>query len=499
MPADPPLLGLSQRLPPSNLQAEQALLGAILANNKAMDRCNGLEPHHFADPINGRIFQECRKRWQAGQLVDGVTLKGAFEHSGVLSEVGGMAYLAQLLASMVGIINAGEYAAAVRDCWVRRQVIEIGEQAVNGAFGSDPDVDGEGVISEVVGALMELAEDAFVDGETAWSVAVDEATDDADRAHTTGTSEGLMTGLGSLDDLWGGLWPGALDMIAGRTGHGKTALAMQIVENIARQFLAGGSTEKTVHIVSLEMTRKDLAIRMLASHTGIPSDDIRQGKLNDTRTLALMHARADLRALPLSIDDRPGMTLTELAIGARIAVRRKGARLVIIDNRDLIKPDKAMSRLSKTEQAQAMTFTLKALAKSLNIPILLLVQTSRQGERREGPDAQRPRIGDLAHGSEQDADNIVMIWRPELYFPAQPPAAPASYNSEEKQAAYRAAWFKKYDEAKGIAELILAKRRYGSVGSVKLNFDGPRTRFSMPMDQTTTGLFDDKGTIPSWV
>ena len=135
---DSPLLGISQRLPPSNIQAEQALLGALLANNKAYERVSEfLAPEHFADPIHGRIYQAIVRRVEAGQLADAVTLKAEFEHSGVLEEVGGTAYLAQLLTAMVGIINAGEYGRAVHDAWLRRQLIDIGETVVNNAFGAD--------------------------------------------------------------------------------------------------------------------------------------------------------------------------------------------------------------------------------------------------------------------------------------------------------------------------------------------------------------------------
>ena len=135
---DSPLLGLSQRLPPSNVQAEQALLGALLANNRAYERVSEfLAPEHFADPIHGRIYQAIVRRIEAGQLADAVTLKAEFEHSGVLEEVGGTAYLAQLLTAMVGIINAGEYGRAIHDAWLRRQLIDIGETVVNNAFGAD--------------------------------------------------------------------------------------------------------------------------------------------------------------------------------------------------------------------------------------------------------------------------------------------------------------------------------------------------------------------------
>ena len=138
---DSPLLGLSQRLPPSNLQAEQALLGALLANNRAYERVSEyLAPVHFADPIHGRIFQAIARRIEAGQLADAVTLKGEFEHSGILEEVGGTAYLAQLLSSMVGIINAAEYGRAIHDSWLRRQLIDIGEVVVNNAFGADAEL-----------------------------------------------------------------------------------------------------------------------------------------------------------------------------------------------------------------------------------------------------------------------------------------------------------------------------------------------------------------------
>ena len=157
---DSPLLGLSQRLPPSNLQAEQALLGALLANNRAYERVSEfLAPEHFADPIHGRIFQAIVRRIEAGQLADAVTLKAEFEHSGILEEVGGTAYLAQLLTAMVGIINAGEYGRAIHDAWLRRQLIDIGETVVNNAFGADAELDGAQQIEAAEQSLFQLATD----------------------------------------------------------------------------------------------------------------------------------------------------------------------------------------------------------------------------------------------------------------------------------------------------------------------------------------------------
>src|SRR5271157_3929592 len=179
-----PLLGLSQRLPPANLQAEQALLGALLANNRAYERISEfLAPEHFADPIHGRIFQAIARRIEAGQLADAVTLKGEFEHSGVLEEVGGTAYLAQLLTAMVGIINAGEYGRAIHDAWLRRQLIDIGETVVNYAFGAEPELDGVKQIEAAEQSLFDLAKDGAVNGGfISFSTALREALEGAERA-----------------------------------------------------------------------------------------------------------------------------------------------------------------------------------------------------------------------------------------------------------------------------------------------------------------------------
>src|SRR5438270_4616007 len=155
---DSPLLGLSQRHPPSNERAEQALLGALHANNRAYERVSEyLAPEHFADPIHGRLYQAIARRVEAGQLADAVTLKAEFEHSGVLDEVGGTAYLAQLLSAMVGIINAGEYGRAIHDAWPRRQLIDSGEVVVNNGFGAEPELDGRAQIEHAESELFRLA------------------------------------------------------------------------------------------------------------------------------------------------------------------------------------------------------------------------------------------------------------------------------------------------------------------------------------------------------
>ena len=236
-----PLFALSQRLPPSNTLAEQALLGALLANNRAYERVSDfLLPDHFADPIHGRIFAAIVRRVEAGQLADAVTLKAEFEHSGVLDEVGGTAYLAQLLSAMVGIINAGEYGRTVYDTWLRRQLIDIGEVIVNNAFGAQPELDGKDLMEAAEQSLFELAARGGADrGFITFEKALTEAINGAERAfHRSGHVSGLPTGLRDLDKKLGGLHASDLIIAAGRPGMGKSALATKIACGAAKSLLA---------------------------------------------------------------------------------------------------------------------------------------------------------------------------------------------------------------------------------------------------------------------
>ncbi len=260
---DSPLLGLSQRLPPSNAQAEQALLGALLANNKAYERVSEfLAAEHFVDPVHARIYQAIARRCEAGQIADPVTLRSEFEHSGVLDEVGGAAYLAQLLSAMVGIINAGDYGRVIRDAWLRRQLIDIGEVVVNRAFGAEPGLDGVAQIEAAEQVLFQLASKGGSDGKAlSFKEALTKAIESASLAFKNqGSVSGLDTGLRDLNKRTGGLHPSDLLILAGRPGMGKTALATKIAFGAARALLANARADnpnamakKCVAIFSLEM------------------------------------------------------------------------------------------------------------------------------------------------------------------------------------------------------------------------------------------------------
>ncbi|MDE2006677.1 MAG: replicative DNA helicase, partial [Rhodospirillales bacterium] len=306
---DQPLLGLSQRLPPSNVAAEQALLGALLANNKAYERvAEFLIPEHFADPIHGRIFQAVARRIEAGQLADAVTLKTEFEHSGVLEEVGGVAYLAQLLTSMVGIINAGEYGRAIHDAWLRRQLIDVGETVVNNAFGADPELDGAKQIEAAEQSLFDLATgDSSQGGFVSFQRALTEAIEGAARAfQRAGHVSGLTTGLRDLDSRTGGFHPSDLLVLAGRPGMGKTALATKIAFGAAKALAAearaadpNAAPRAAVAIFSLEMSAEQLATRLLSEEARISGDRIRRGDIGQREFDNFVRVSGEIATLPI--------------------------------------------------------------------------------------------------------------------------------------------------------------------------------------------------------
>src|SRR5271170_4950086 len=345
---DSPLLGLSQRMPPSNIAAEQALLGALLANNRAYDRVSDfLAPEHFADPINGRIYQAIVRRLEAGQLADAVMLRGEFEHNGVLEEVGGTAYLAQLVTAMVGIINAGDYGRVVYDTWLRRQLIDIGETVVNNAFGADAELDGPLQIEAAEQSLFNLAADGGTSGGfVTFERALTDAILGAERAfRRSGSVSGLTTGLRDLDSKMGGMHPSDLLILAGRPGMGKTALATKIAFGAARSLLAearetdpNGVPKASVAMFSLEMSAEQLATRLLAEESRISGDRIRRGDIGQKDFDRFVQVSREIASLPLHIDEMPGVSVAAIRTRCRRLKRTQGLSLVVVDYLQLMRP-----------------------------------------------------------------------------------------------------------------------------------------------------------------
>ena len=384
--SQPSLLGLSQRIPPSNQQAEQALLGALLANNKAYERVSEfLAPEHFVDPVHGRIFAATARRIEAGQLADAVTLKAEFEHSGVLDEVGGTTYLAQLLGAMVGIINAGEYGRAIYDAWLRRQLIDLGETVVNNAFGAGTELDGRAQIEIAEQELFNLAERGGGDGGfVTFERALTEAIQNAERAfHRSGGVSGLSTGLRDLDKKTGGLHPSDLVILAGRPGMGKTALATKIAFGAARAIQTEGRAADpnvvprgSVAMFSLEMSAEQLATRLLAEESRISGDRIRRGDIGQKDFDRFVQVSREIGSLPLHIDDTPAITLSAMRTRCRRLARTKGLSLIVVDYLQLMRPAAGARPENRVLEISQITQGLKAIAKELAVPVLALSQLS---------------------------------------------------------------------------------------------------------------------------
>lgn len=453
---DPPLLGVSLRQPPSNPQAEQALLGAILANNKAYPRvADFLLPEHFADPVNQLVYAAAQARIAKGQLADAVTLKAEFESAGTLAEVGGAAYLAQLLTAMVGINTAGEYGRAIYDAWKRRVLIDVGAAVVEHGFdaATAPDAAVSRAVASLEGAFGHAAERR----DTSLGEAVKAAIEAAEFARDNPGGSGLATGFAALDQRLEGMRDGQLLLLAGRPGMGKSALGWQIALNVARDGVG-------VVALSLEMTALELGRRALAVASRVPLSVLKHGRWTPAQADAVVKAQRALSDLPLTICDGGGLTPSAIDIAIRAAHRKHGVGFAMVDHLHIVRAEAEHAKAAEHVQVNSITRDLKIAAKRHRIPILLLAQLNRGVE---GRDDKRPTMSDLRQAGEQDADAIMLLYRAEYYHrPPEggEPDAMDRYESRRRQIA-------------GKADVNVAKLRDGEPGDVELRWDGPTASF----------------------
>jgi replicative DNA helicase len=468
------------RNPPHNLEAEQALLGAILINNEALDRVSGfLEPIHFYDPLHAAIYETAGKLIQMGKQATPVTLKTFFDNSEPLGEITVPQYLFRLAANATTIINAYEYGRTIYDLSVRRQLILLGEDMVNVAYDSPVDHPPRSQIEEAEQRLYELADKGkYGKGFETFSNALLQAIEMANNAYQRdGGLSGIATGLRDLDAKMGGLQPSDLIIIAGRPAMGKSSLASNIAFNIAKAHRSEhqpDGSEKTIDgavvgFFSLEMSAEQLATRILSEQSEIPSEDIRRGKISEEQFRRLRDAATELNRLPFYIDQTGGITLAQLAARARKLKRQRNVGLIVIDYLQLITTTSRRNSDSRVQEVTEITTGLKALAKELNVPIIALSQLSRQVEQR---DDKRPQLADLRESGsiEQDADVVLFVFREEYYVQR---AEPSLTKPDEY-----AKWQAEMERVHGLAEVIIGKQRHGPVGTVKLQFHGSYTRFA---------------------
>ena len=445
---------LSDREPPQNFEAEQALLGAILVNNESWRQAQEiLLPEHFADPLHGRLYEALGRLIERGQVVNAFALKTYAEQDDGLKSVGGPAYLARLMVHSVHAVNVPAVARTVKDCHTRRGLIAALSDGLAAAYDTAHELSGGEQVEAVERRLYEIADGMTGQGFRSGKAVLVDAVKAAEIAHTRpGGMTGLATGFRDLDELMGGLHRSDLLVLAARPSMGKTALATNIAFAAARN-------GEGVGIFSLEMSSEQLVTRMLAERVGVPSERIRRGQLSTPEMDRVIASSAEMEALPFWIDDTPALTIAGLRTRARRLKRQQKLDLIVLDYLQLIDGGKRRTE-NRVQEVSEITRGLKTLAKELDVPVLALSQLSRAVESR--PD-KRPQLADLRDSGsiEQDADVVMFIYREEYYL-------------ERGSDADRA----RLGEVAGKAELHLAKQRHGPTGLVHLNFDGATTRFS---------------------
>jgi replicative DNA helicase len=463
---------------PHNIEAEQALLGAILINNEAMDRVSAfLEPAHFYDPLHGQIYETAAKMIQAGKPVTPITLKTFFANAEPIdAHLTVPQYLGSLAASATTIINAEEYGRTVYDLAVRRHLIVLGEDIVNSAYDAPIDFPPESQIQEAETRLYDLAErgkygQGFMNFGTALTHAVDMAAAAYER---DGHLSGLSTGLNDLDNKMGGLQSSDLIILAGRPSMGKTALVTNIAYNVAKAFRAEKQTDGSDKVIdggrvgffSLEMSAEQLATRILSEQAEIASEKIRRGMITEDEFRKLSAVAKEMSVAPLYIDQTGGISIAQLAARARKLKRQKGLDLLIVDYLQLLSGSSKRGD-NRVQEITEITTGLKALAKELVVPIIALSQLSRQVEQRED---KRPQLSDLRESGsiEQDADVVMFVFREEYYVERQKPREGTPEFND---------WQTQMMAVSGKAEVIIGKQRHGPVGAVQLAFESQFTRF----------------------
>jgi replicative DNA helicase len=479
------------RSAPHNIEAEQSLLGAILVNNDAFYRVSDfLESRHFFEPIHQTIYETCGSLIRMGKVATPVTLKTFLPAD---ADIGGMTvgqYLARLAAEATTIINAQDYGRTIYDLSLRRDLIHIGEDMVNVAFDAPVDFAPRAQIEDAERRLYELAESGRYDGgfqrfSQALTVAVDMA---AKAFQRDGKLSGIATGLRDLDTKMGGLQPSDLIILAGRPGMGKTSLATNIAYNIAKAYqgeLQPDGSMKAVNggvvgFFSCEMSAEQLATRIIAERTGIPSSNIRRGGITESDFEKIRDYSIELQSLPFYVDETGGLSIAQLMARARRLKRQKGLDLIVVDYIQLLQGSSKRANDNRVQEITEITTRLKALAKELNVPIIALSQLSRQVESR---DDKRPQLSDLRESGsiEQDADVVMFVFREEYYLANKEPRAGTP--EYEK-------WQLDMSLVHGKAEVIIGKQRHGPTGMVEVQFEGQFTRFS---DLAQDGHVPDRG------
>lgn len=463
---------LFDRTPPHHIDAERSLIGSILLDPAVLNDVVELIPNGdlFYQESHGTIYQTLVETYEAHQTGDLVQLTESLRAKGVFDQVGGAGYLMELAEAVPSAANAVYYAKRIADSARLRKLIDAAGQILYDAYnqgGGGIDA-AKSVIDLAEKRIFDIAsEDINAEPETLRELllAEMERIEQADGKSVSGIS----TGFKDLDEMLSGLQPEEMVILAARPSMGKTAIAL----NIAEQIAFGGATPWSprkinnpvaVGVFSLEMARGALVQRLLSARSGVDSNQLRTGRVNDSEWDKLHRASAELAEAPIYIDDTPGMTVLTMRAKARRMKQRHNIGCIVIDYLQLLSSPSS-ARESRQVEVSEISRSIKALARELRVPVICLAQLNRGAEQREG---NRPKMSDLRESGsiEQDADVVMLLHRESYYHRGEPAWDPTSPEFDEDNR-----------EKLNLTELIIAKQRNGPTGTVKLTWDAGTVRF----------------------
>ena len=448
---------------------EQSLLGILLRNNTRIENLpDFFSDRFFYDPLHQRIYAAIATLVQKGRLANALTLVQYFKDE--KSDGDAQEYIRQIASVILPSDNVAEYGQHVFDFYLRRQLVDLGHNLASRVSTAEPNgPTPHQHIEETEHGLFQLAQWGVDRGPVPLSSAVNEAILLAEKAYKCDRHVvGVGTGLREIDKMLGGFHPSDLVIVAGRPSMGKTAFVTNIAFHAAKQRMESkGNEGASVAFFSLEMSSSQLAMRLLGQETGISSDRIRRGAIDQEAFPRFLQASRQMNDIPLFIDDTPALSISGLLSRCRRLKRKENIGMVVVDYLQLL-TTKRSSHDNRVQELSEITRGLKALAKELNVPVIALSQLSRYVEQRED---KRPLLSDLRESGtiEQDADVVMFLYREEYYESRKKPG-------EGSEA--MAIWQKNMSHVYNKAEVIIAKQRHGPIGNVALHFDSPHTKFS---------------------
>ena len=438
------------KIPPQDIEAEQAVLGAIfLDSDTLIDAMEIVTRRSFYRRSHQIIFQSMIQLSNRGEAIDLVTLKAEIEKSNALEDIGGISYLSELSQSTPSSASVSYYAKIVDDKSLLRQLIQTANQIVVKSFEQGEEV--QAIVDEAERSILEVSEKRNSTGFQSIADVLNQSIETIDRlAQNNEEITGLPTGYQALDKMTAGLQKEELIILAARPAVGKTAFALNIAQNV------GTKTDKTVAIFSLEMGAESLVNRMLCAEGSIEASHLRTGQLNEEEWRNLIVAMGSLSRASIYIDDTPGIKISEIRARCRKLAQETGnLGLILIDYLQLIE---GTGRENRQQEVSEISRQLKTLAKELKVPVIALSQLSRGVEQRQD---KRPVLSDIRESGsiEQDADIVAFLYRDDYY-------QREGDEEEEEQS------------NNNVIEVIIEKNRSGARGTVELLFIKEYNKFS---------------------